>query len=544
MEEHTFSEVLATNHRISPLKPVAFRFIYLLAALVSIATWFLTYKSPLWLDETVSYWEISGGFAQIWRRSIEGLSFPAYSYLLWAIREMFGSREVVLRIPSVLAMLASVFVLYRIARQFFDEDIALLVCILFCLHKDVAFAAIDVRPYAFAVLATNLAIYTLIGWVREPKTSHSILLGALCGFIFYFQYLYAVILPAFLAYYLLLKGRSIGKELKQILLVAASFAVVSLPVIPRLLYIISRRNTYSFAVPPTRTQFLFAFLPTAAPFVWVAAVVAAIGLSKLYLRHLQIRQPFLLPLLLAVIPTALLYGISVNTPIRIFLDRYWLVGVMGMVLLWGVLVAVVSSVPLRLMLCIVYVPWAIFSYCSSPDAHHHLYTWKPALEYADRVARTDQAPLLICSDLPQADFETMPSGPQVDSVLFAPLSYYKVSVPVVPLPRTLNEEAKLIGRRFFSEAAARHERFLALGFRASYPTLRWLMSLSSATYVTHDLGDFDGVAVIEFDPLGDVTRVSELLQSPMAEKHHPGGTRPPNIFSYGLFEPPPLSITD
>ena len=232
MEEHTFSEVQATNRRISPLQPIAFRFIYLLALLASIATWFLAYKSPLWLDETVSYWGISGGFAQIWRRSVEALYFPAYFYVLWATREIFGSREVVLRIPSVLAMLASVFVLYRIARQFLDEDVAWLVCILFCLHKDVAFAAIDARPYAFAVLATNLAIYALILWVREPKTSRSILLGALCGFIFYFHYLYAVILLAFLAYYLLRKGRSIGKELRQIMFVVASFAMVFLPKFP------------------------------------------------------------------------------------------------------------------------------------------------------------------------------------------------------------------------------------------------------------------------------------------------------------------------
>ena len=500
MEGHTFSKVQATNNRISALKPTAFRYIYLLAMLASMVTWFLAYKSPLWLDETVSYWGISGGFAQIWKRSVEALYFPTYFYVLWATRELFGSREIVLRAPSVLAMLAAVFVLYRIARQLFDEDVAWLVCILFCLHRDVAFAAIDARPYAFAVLATNLAIYALILWVREPKTSRSILLGVLCGFIFYFQYLYAVILPAFLAYYLLVKGRAIGREVRQIMVVLASFAMIFLPVVPRLLYLISRRNNYNFTGPPTIPQLLVGFLPTAVPLIWLTAATATALLSKFYLRHLQTSQPFLLPLLLAVIPPALLYEISVHAPIRIFVSRYRLVGVMGMVLLWGVLVAVIGSVPLRLMLCMVYVPWAIFSYSSTPAAHHHSYSWKAALEYADRVARPEQAPLLICSDLPQSDFETMPAGPQVDSELFAPLSYYKVSVPVVPLPRTLNEQAESIGRRFLFEAEAKHERFLALGYRASYPTLRWLRSLSSGKYVAHDLGDFDGVAVIEFDP--------------------------------------------
>ena len=68
------------------------------------------------------------------------------------------------------------------------------------------------------------------------------------------------------------------------------------------------------------------------------------------------------------------------------------------------------------------------------------------------------------------------------------------------MPRDLDERAQLIGRRFFVQAALNHERFLALGFPTSYPTLDWLESLSSTTYVHQELGTFDGIAVIEFAP--------------------------------------------
>ena len=80
------------------------------------------------------------------------------------------------------------------------------------------------------------------------------------------------------------------------------------------------------------------------------------------------------------------------------------------------------------------------------------------------------------------------------------LVYYKVRSTVVPMPRTLNEQAQLTGRRFLVEAALHHERFLALAYKPSYPTLDWLENLTSTTHVTHALGDFDGIAVIEFDP--------------------------------------------
>jgi hypothetical protein len=94
----------------------------------------------------------------------------------------------------------------------------------------------------------------------------------------------------------------------------------------------------------------------------------------------------------------------------------------------------------------------------------------------------------------------MPAGPASESVLFSPLSYYKIRARVVPMPRTLNEQARLIGRNVSSQAALHHERFFAIGFRPSYPTLRWLEGLTAATHTARVVGSFDGIQVVEFDP--------------------------------------------
>ena len=133
-------------------------------------------------------------------------------------------------------------------------------------------------------------------------------------------------------------------------------------------------------------------------------------------------------------------------------------------------------------------------------AHAHAYSWKGALEFADANAARDDSPLVICSDLPEADFQSMPEFQTNESALFSPLSYYKVRAEVVPMPRALNQEAQRIGRRVFLQAAIKRQRFLALGFRPSYPTLEWLINLTSLTHAAHVLGEFDGVAVIEFEP--------------------------------------------
>jgi Dolichyl-phosphate-mannose-protein mannosyltransferase len=474
--------------------------LYVISLLASFSVWFFAYRAPLWLDETISYWEISGGLGQIWSRTVRGLSFPVYSYVLFFFRESFGNREVILRIPSVLAMLAAVFVLYLIAREFVDYDVSFIVCLLFCLHKNVAFAAIDVRPYSFAILAANLSIYALIRWLRNPDVRHSILLGVACGLILYFHYLYAVILPAFVLCHFVARFNPLRQDQRAIGIVLLSFLVVFLPLIPRLHYILIRRNTYSFAPPPAAKQFLLALIPSGVPFVLLVIVIVAIVLQKLRLPDAKIVYALLFAFILGVVPIAILYIVSVATPLHVFLERYRLVGVIGVVLFWGFLLALVRSEALRLVFALLFVPLAIFSSWRTPEFHAHGYSWKPALAYAQFNAGPDSAAVLICSDLSQSDFEPMPAVAS-ESILFAPLSYYKLTVPVVPLPRSLTPEAQRIGGAVLTDSQRNHVRFLVLAFGPSYPTVRWIYDRAQGRFASRVLGNFQGVGVVEFRPL-------------------------------------------
>lgn len=107
------------------------------AALVAcVSVWFLAVRAPLWTDETLSYWQIAGGFNQIWARSIQGNSFAAYAYILWFTNTVFGSKEIILRIPSILAMLAAVYIFYRCARELFEWDVSLIATSLFILPRE------------------------------------------------------------------------------------------------------------------------------------------------------------------------------------------------------------------------------------------------------------------------------------------------------------------------------------------------------------------------------------------------------------------------
>jgi hypothetical protein len=95
----------------------------------------------------------------------------------------------------------------------------------------------------------------------------------------------------------------------------------------------------------------------------------------------------------------------------------------------------------------------------------------------------------------------MPVGSAIMASGILPiLSYYRLSVPVTPLPRALNDEAMRDGSRFLQQASQRHQRFLAMAFEASDNTLAWLALKAGGTHDVHQLGVFDGVKVLEFVP--------------------------------------------
>jgi hypothetical protein len=132
----------------------------------------------------------------------------------------------------------------------------------------------------------------------------------------------------------------------------------------------------------------------------------------------------------------------------------------------------------------------------------HRYSWKYALEVADKSARADNAPLLICSDVPESNFEPMPPDVYAaTNTAFAPIFYYKVHSRVVPLPRALNGEAEAQINRFLATAAPAKQRFLVLGYLASEETFSWITERTRDSYVAHNLGTTDGVTVMEYRPL-------------------------------------------
>jgi hypothetical protein len=487
--------------------------IYALALAAAISTWFLLIRSPLWLDETVSMFLIKGGWAGIMARQVWP-DAPVYSCLLWLWTKVMGTGELMLRISSVLPMLAAVYLLYRAARELFDRDVALIAAIVFCLHPIIIFAAIDVRPYAFAALAINATILALVHLRHNDSSWLAGLFGFLAACIVEFQLLFAVILPALAVCFIASKMGKRKTLWRQLGVALVVFALAFLPAIPRLQYMMHTSGTHVFSDAPMLLQLVstitimagsvggwFSMVPRFGGLVVILVIfvlVAAVQ-RRLDLRNHSDGWTVLLCTSLALVPLLTLYVLSVGTSIHVFVPRYRLVAVPGIALCWALVVSWIDSRILRLLFCTALVVVAACICFTAPSFQHHMYSWKSALAFVEQNASVDNAPVLICSDIPEADHMRMPAGAAIEETgILPPLSYYKVTVPATPLPRSLNEEAIRAGSVFLQQQAER--RFLAMAFVESYGTLDWLTKAAGAAYTVHELGVFDGVKVLEFVP--------------------------------------------
>ncbi len=478
----------------------------LLSLGIAVGVWFLAIRAPLWTDETLSYYVIKQGFHGIAaRQGWPGLPAPGYYYVLWGWTKLAGTGELSLRILSVVAMFLAVYLLFRAAQSFFGPEVAIITAAVFCVHPIVIFASIDIRPYAFAMLAITSSILLLIRLSEIESDRFAAFLGLTTASILYFQMLFGAILPAFCICFLFVKARSTKHRLRLFAITLACFAVAITPLLTGIIYLFRTREAHVYDLAPKLLDPAWTVAPEHSVFILIGTLLIAGLIHKLDITRPLRAWPSLCCLTLALVPLLILFSVSVATSLHVFVFRYRLVAIPGIALCWGLAISRVNSRWLRALFSAALVLAIAYPYFNSVRSASHEHSWKYALEIAQRESSPDNAPLLICSDLIESDRAALPSGSDVmDSPLFPALSYYKVSVPIVALPRSLNEKTIHIADEFVQNAAAHRQKFLALGYTPSYDTLHWIISIASKSHTVRVLGQNEqttGIVVLEFEPI-------------------------------------------
>lgn len=485
--------------------------VYLLALIAAISTWFVAARAPLYMDEAGSYWEIAGGFHAIWARQF--IIFPTYNYLLWAWTKLFGISEFALRSLSLVAMFIAAGLFYKAARVFLDRETSLLALVLFCLHPIVVAEATEVRPYACALVLTNLSILLLFRLCRGNSLRLAALFGVASALIVYFHQLFAVILPSFILCFFLLKTPHTSDDRKtlwrQFWTALLAFALTFVPLIPGIRYLFHTAKTHTNMPVPKFHELFWTLAPGFMPPLLIgtgliALIAAAVkpwpATHPEYPSAPSGMRLFLALAALGLVPVLILYVISIATPIEIFIFRHRLEAIPGIALCWAWLLGKLRPALLRPVFCVLLAAITAIGFFTTPMFRLHISSEKAALALVQKEAAPTHAPVVICSTFVESNFNPMPKGDPADSFYFAQLSYYKLTVPVIPLPTTLNAQAMQIGSRFLQKATKNRQPFFAIGFVTSFRTLDWLTDQAASAYTVRDLGIFYHYKVLKFTP--------------------------------------------
>ena len=465
--------------------------------------WVLPIRSSFWLDETGTYWIIKDGLANAFVRAMHwsGQS-PLYYVIAWFAHLAPGRTEVMLRLPSLIAMIAAAWLLYKLAVRLFDAETGRFVVLVFACSEQVAFAAADARPYALALLLLIASAWMLVRWLDSGRPLCAAGFIVLASLTLYAHVLVALALAGHAIYALY---RSRGKSSVRFAAVLAVFIGVGLfllPLAPQLLGVYRTRASHAFAGAPNVSEFVAAMAPPllAAPLglgLLTGWLVSARGSFECDNSFLARRESVILAASWALLPLATLYLFSVFSRSDLFLPRYYVSAAPGLALLFGWGIRAAGKIPARPLAAAALVVCASLSF-GSPQ--HGGADWAGAMAKVRALSAAGDTPVLMASGFLEATDPDMLTTPGLRDVLLAPLALYPAGGQPIGLPIRLDDKSVPYLERIVETDLQHRGRFvLVCEWQQKITYELWLRGrLASLGFRSESQGNFGDVGVFLF----------------------------------------------
>ena len=175
-------------------------------------------------DEIFSVEAASGTLAHVFRVSLADAPHPPlHNFILYAWIRIFGSSEVSVRLPSVLASGLFLVSLAWLGARISSKFSAFLVVVLCAISPFFVYYGAQARPYALAACLAVCSACAMIRGLEGRGRSWILLYGIFCAALMYTQYLGTLILLPQFAYIFLFGG-----HLRRPLLWAGGLGVLSI----------------------------------------------------------------------------------------------------------------------------------------------------------------------------------------------------------------------------------------------------------------------------------------------------------------------------
>jgi 4-amino-4-deoxy-L-arabinose transferase-like glycosyltransferase len=402
------------------------------------------------LDELTTAWVVLAGWADVAARAWLNNHTPAYFYVAKASAALFGYSELGLRLPSLLAGVAVIPLVYFLALRL-TRSAAAAVLGAFLVAADSIFIeyAQDARAYSLVQL---LAVVQVLLYLRllDGPTWRARAAFCLCtAVLFYLHYTSAILVLGEAAYLLLLyvrDERRLPYGPAALVVDGLAVAVLCLPLVPHLRYLFAGRTVLQQFMRPVVLEDLLTLYPLDVYVLYPAALALFAGFA--YRGKRRDDEP---PLLnsavflccLFVIPVAAVWMANRLDVVRLFRVRYTIVcspvpvlaAALAFTLCRGRAARLTYLLALLLLTQATEGPLRRFR----PDglfSKHYLEDWRGAVGFIRTADPAAAKPVFVRSGLVEADWLAKKDDPALADYCLAPVNslYPLVGYLLRPLP--------------------------------------------------------------------------------------------------------------
>jgi mannosyltransferase len=466
--------------------------------------WLLPLTSSFWIDETATRWTIDRGFGTMVHRSIEfQWQSPLWFGIEWAWARIAGTSELALRIPSVVPLLAGVWIFYRLALRLLGPRAALPATVVFASLDRVAFAAGDARPYAAGLTALIGAAFLLTRWIDTGGARYRNGAVVLAAVSVYCHYTFGLALIP-LTLYAIAQARSGRLSRKDVVVAVVSLALLLVPAAVHTIWV-SYQST-SNLVPPGDSSFvalLRAFVPLAIVGVVAGLLAAAVALRRVRIVADDETAPGSLLFIgswVIAVPLGLFIAARLGTP-RFFTARYMSSAAPGVALLVGWILGRVSP---RVVMRVAVGAIALVGVLGSGGRYHTFEHWREAAAVAR--AETDRgAEVVLLHDafIEATLVDWLEDRGERSSAIMAPALMYPMGPRVLPMPFFIDRGAEGYLERLSADTLRSTRRFVLVTQMPWVPLRRWLDEhLASDGFASKEVGSAGVIRIYVFERAG------------------------------------------
>jgi len=469
--------------------------------------WVMPLWSSLWVDEMATVFVIQHGAADPSFQAAPQVPASIYYALPGLAHRLFGDSEIGYRLPSMLAMLAALLLVARLAQRLIHPDAGWFAALACFLLREFNYQAADARPYALGTCLTCAGLLFLIRWLDSGRWLDSLPFVFVAALVWRVHLLFWPVYVLFAAYTLLrlLRGES-QAGWGQVAAVYATLGACLLPVLRQALELSRQAGAHVVVGMPSAADLTKALkLGYVVPF---GAGSALLGRWYKWPHVARAAPAASVALILAWwwCDPLCLFAFSRLSGTSVFLSRYLYMALPGAGLT-GTLAAAVflprkywrpTAAVLGLGILVFAGRW------NQLMPAHHNSDWRAAAGAINREIAGADVPILCPSPFIEARPPIWYPGYPASSFLYSHLAVYPVHGAVYRFPfETCGEAERFAAELAQGRLSASREFIIYGGDRAVHFWRDWFSARPELTgWRIRGLGAFGDVEAVVFERAG------------------------------------------